>query len=322
MYTQTLKYFWLAIDRFLPFLEELKKKAIGDDREKIIDIIEAYKEIKTKIDSYNLNYSDPNRIDEGELSEVKNWLDDKMLENLGRLTLRLLISWKEELVKIEGKIYKTEANKEREYELKNLIWPLEALSKKSGYIVGQYADKGPLIFPGEVQKNNITTFKKDISTEEAIEKGENDFIEFKSSTRWDYKESKINKDLEYVIAKTISAFLNSEGGKLLIGVNDNGEIIGIENDYNTLSIKNYDKFSLNLIEIINSYLGKKSNNFIFTHKETIQSKEICIVDVNKSDTPIYIKHNGQEEFFIRAGASSQPLNIREASEYIKSHWKV
>jgi len=108
---------------------------------------------------------------------------------------------------------------------------------------------------------DITMKKRNQSKDpikELISLGETFNTEFKSSLRYDYQQKKPNKDLELEIAKSIVAFLNSEGGKLLIGVKDNGEILGLTNDYLTLKKKNRDGFKLKLVDTINSYIGKES----------------------------------------------------------------
>ena len=51
-----------------------------------------------------------------------------------------------------------------------------------------------------------------------------------TTLRWDLKEAGVNKKLEEVIIKTIAAFANSQGGTLLIGVADDGDVIGLEPD--------------------------------------------------------------------------------------------
>lgn len=51
--------------------------------------------------------------------------------------------------------------------------------------------------------------------------GESDTVEFKSTLRYDLRENIVNKKLEYVVSKTIAAFLNSRGGDLFIGIDDN-----------------------------------------------------------------------------------------------------
>jgi hypothetical protein len=74
-----------------------------------------------------------------------------------------------------------------------------------------------------------------VSITDLIQEGESDELEFKSSLRWDYKQGKVNKELEGVIVKTVSAFANSDGGTLLIGVDDDGNALGIEKDLLSLN---------------------------------------------------------------------------------------
>ena len=68
------------------------------------------------------------------------------------------------------------------------------------------------------------------SVEELIGLGESATLEFKSTIQWDVVQGQINKALRKQILKTIAAFLNSSGGTLLIGVEDDGNIYGIEED--------------------------------------------------------------------------------------------
>lgn len=160
-----------------------------------------------------------------------------------------------------------------------------------------------------------------IDYEGDIKDGENDYVEFKSSLRWDFEQGNVNKLMEYVIAKTIAAFMNSEGGKLFIGVQDDGEVLGIEKDCSTLKNKNKDGFLLQLTQVINQYLGKEFNQYVSAKVVEIQGKEICVVTVTGSAMQVYVQNAGKEEFYIRASASSQPMSIREANEYIKTHWE-
>lgn len=159
-----------------------------------------------------------------------------------------------------------------------------------------------------------------VNYEEDIKGGENDYVEFKSSLRWDYEQGNVNKVMESLIAKTIAAFMNAEGGKLFIGVKDAGEILGIEKDYETLKNKNKDGFLLQLTQVINTYLGKEFNQYVSIKIAQIGGKDVCVVDVANSAMPVYLKNEGKEEFYIRASASSQPMSIREANEYIRTHY--
>jgi len=160
-----------------------------------------------------------------------------------------------------------------------------------------------------------------INYEEIISDGENDYVEFKSSLRWDYDQENVSRVMEYVVAKTLAAFMNSGGGKLFIGVKDDGEILGIEKDYQTFKNKNKDGFFLQLTQVINQYLGKEFNQYVSTKIINISSKDVCVVTVTSSAMPVFLKTSNKEEFFVRASASSQPMSIRESNEYIKTHWE-
>ena len=170
------------------------------------------------------------------------------------------------------------------------------------------------------EENSNDSDNRDYSS--LIETGESDYIEFKSSLRWDYNSGGVNKKLEHVIAKTIAAFMNSNGGKLFIGVDDNGEVLGLDKDYETVKNNNKDGFLLQLDQVVNNYLGKENHHYISSNIIQIDGKDVCVVEVLNSGQPVYVKNkeNGNQEFFVRASASSQPMDMKEANEYIKNHW--
>lgn len=165
------------------------------------------------------------------------------------------------------------------------------------------------------------------SITELIEQGENFGVEFKSSLRWDYENSKINSLLEDVILKTIAGFANLDGGLLIIGVKDDKEILGLENDYSTFKAQNKDGFELHLMNIISSKFGKDfATLYVSTRFETMDDKEICIVSVKPSDTPIYTEvtdKNGQKsiKFYVRRGNSTQELDLRETNDFVNAKFR-
>ncbi len=61
-----------------------------------------------------------------------------------------------------------------------------------------------------------------------VRQQESKTLEFKSSLRWDLKnDQKDDKHITHASLKTIAAFLNTDGGDLLIGVADDGTVLGI-----------------------------------------------------------------------------------------------
>lgn len=167
---------------------------------------------------------------------------------------------------------------------------------------------------------DIQMIQDEINWKKIISKGESEIIEFKESMRWSFIEKK-DKLSEYIIAKTIAAFLNSNGGTLFIGVKDDGGISGIEQDYRTLTKRpNSDGFKQNLVNVINNYLGKEYSKYLTILIEKVDEKDICIIKVSKSNTGAILKNNAKEEFFIRSSNTTQELNMSEAMNYINKHF--
>lgn len=172
-------------------------------------------------------------------------------------------------------------------------------------------------------KSRIDLSHKEPANEEVQElilAGESDTVEFKSTLRYDLRSKEVNKKLEYVIAKTIAAFLNSEGGNLFIGIDDNQNMLGLVDDMSTLSKPNIDGFELHLVEVIKKYIGAGLVSHIKISFPTIEDVQICRIKVSKSGKPVFTQYEGKEDFFIRSGCSSQPLGREEQSAYEKSHW--
>src|SRR3989339_1430950 len=162
--------------------------------------------------------------------------------------------------------------------------------------------------------------KQEDKVKELIISGENETLEIKSTLRFDLKENIVNKKLEYVIAKTISAFLNTEGGTLIIGVDDDNNTLGLEKDIQTLTKQNIDGFELHLRQVIKKYLGDFFEKYIKVTFPKVDDKEICLIQISKSGKPVFITSEGSESFFVRNGNSSIPKNRQEQSEYEKLHW--
>jgi hypothetical protein len=167
--------------------------------------------------------------------------------------------------------------------------------------------------------------KAGVSLEELISGGESNQLEFKSSLRWDFKNERTEKKLENVILKSISSFANGEGGKLIIGVGDDGEILGLDYDYTSLG-GDKDKFEVHLRNLINHAFGENFGaSGISIRFEKINDSEICLLDISQWNKPLYLEttdKTGQKikKFYIRSGNTSQELKLDEISDYIKSRF--
>ena len=153
-----------------------------------------------------------------------------------------------------------------------------------------------------------------------IEKGESNTLEFKSSARWDYKQNNVNKVLEQVIVKTVAGFLNADGGKLIVGVADDGNILGLDRDYRTLNKKDRDGYELFLRQLIANAVGKEHSPYIYFTFHEVDDQDICLVATEPCHEPVYVKNGNDMTFYVRMGNATQQLNTSEAVNYISNHW--
>lgn len=164
---------------------------------------------------------------------------------------------------------------------------------------------------------------------EILKEDENRYLEFKSSSRWDYRQEKTNPELEKVVLKTIAAFGNTDGGILLIGVDDDKNILGLEQDFSTLKKSTADFYEIHLRNILHNLMGVKyvSKHIRMQFEICIDQKVICKIKIIPADEPLFLKYknkNGQfeEKFYVRSGNSSQEISsIAEINDYINSRFK-
>ena len=146
-----------------------------------------------------------------------------------------------------------------------------------------------------------------------INKGENAELEFKSTLRWNLKTDKPDKNIEMATLKTIVAFLNSDGGTLLVGVKDHGEIAGLEND----KFANEDKLLLHFNNLVKQHIGLEFAQHIYFAIKRVGAREILVVDCEGAEKPAFLKHDGGEDFYVRIGPGSRKLPTSKVLEYLK-----
>ena len=162
-----------------------------------------------------------------------------------------------------------------------------------------------------------------VAIEDLINQGENEKVEYKSSLRWDYREDKVTKVPQKAVAKTLAAFLNGQGGTLVIGLSDEGEVLGIERDLSTLHDKpDLDGFGLAFTQIVGNYLGMDRAALIELTISEKDNKQLAVISCPPSDTPVFVEDGNEVEFWVRAGPSSRKLNVLETNQYIQQRWKA
>ena len=114
--------------------------------------------------------------------------------------------------------------------------------------------------------------------------------------------------------RTVAAFLNTKGGKLLIGVNDAGDISGLETD----RFSNNDKILLHIHDLLKNYIGIPYTQLIDTRIVEIDNKSIIYIDCKKSKTPFILKVSADKEYFIiRSGPANQKLSLSQTLKHLK-----
>ncbi len=159
---------------------------------------------------------------------------------------------------------------------------------------------------------NYLRSKNQVATRELIHQGENEHVEFKSTLRWNTYTNKKDAAIEHAILKTIAAFLNAEGGVLLIGVADDGELLGLNFD----QFNNDDKMLLHITTMVKKSLGSIFLKYIDFSIETIDEQKLLRVDCKPSNIPAYMKDGNAEHFYIRTGPATTDLQVSKIHTYI------
>ena len=190
---------------------------------------------------------------------------------------------------------------------------------------------------------NVVTTDNDI--EQLIQNGENERVEFKSSSLWskNYTQDRIQdgrswelhqfgRDAsKFIIAKTIAGFLNTDGGHLIIGVKENksqkqDEVIGIESEFYKLQDPCTDGYRRIIVDdIIRKYFLHEIYNHISDYIRisfpVLDGKTLCWLQIKRSTAKAFLKAGKTEYFFIRTDAETRQIEGKELVEYCERRYK-
>ena len=161
------------------------------------------------------------------------------------------------------------------------------------------------------------------TVEEIVANDEDYSVEFKSTARWDLREGKPNKAMEDAVVKTVAGLLNTDGGTLLIGVDNSGTPVGLDHDYQRVQPKNGDGFVNWLTTHLINALGHTPVARIRARITTFQGKDICRVDVAGHTEPVWAKTSKETRiFFARFNNSTRAIPDDEVNDYVATHWRI
>jgi len=159
---------------------------------------------------------------------------------------------------------------------------------------------------------------RDIPRLIATDEGER--LELKSTVRWDLRQNKVNKALAGAITKTIAAMANHDGGNLLIGVADDGAVVGLEHDYATLKRRDRDGFAQLVMTLVREQLGGDVCRLVHLVFAELEGKDVCRVIIDPAPAPVYLDAGNEAQLFVRTGNASRALDAREAVDYVGARW--
>jgi hypothetical protein len=156
--------------------------------------------------------------------------------------------------------------------------------------------------------------------------GESQTVEFKSTARVNLHTHERDSRMEHVVVKTVCGFLNSEGGSLLIGLDDSGTVLGLDSDMKTLGAKqDRDGYELFLRQLLDSHLSTTTAGIVRVTFPTVDGQDVCVVSTASAAKPVFAvpaKGSGSSssEFWVRIGNATRQLHGDEMVDYQRTHW--
>lgn len=200
-----------------------------------------------------------------------------------------------------------------------LLW--EAYQNQGTVDLTRFIEETKEKWPKRMEQLRIARQKNAI--EKLIGERETNKIEYKSSMIWDYDAKRANKkSMGGIIAKVVASFMNVDGGILLIGVRDDKQILGLQNDLKVLGEHTIDQFEQHFTNIIEKYLKAENVLNASIRFEDVEGKKIAVVEVpKKAPKPVYYRESEHEEpFYVRANNTTRRLPTSQIADYIKKHW--
>jgi len=160
-------------------------------------------------------------------------------------------------------------------------------------------------------------------TADLIAGAETRTVEFKETARWNVRRGMRDPEIEREVIKTVLGLLNAAGGTLLVGIRDDGEVIGLAPDLALFASKRDSRDSLTnwLTTILTQAAGAAITAQVRIRFEPAGAgHELCRIDVPASSHPVFDAGQDDEAFFVRFENSTRRLTPREAVEYVRSRW--
>lgn len=153
-------------------------------------------------------------------------------------------------------------------------------------------------------------------THELIASSESKTLEFKQTLSLDFRTNEKQKFIETASLKTIAAFLNSDGGVLIIGVTDKQEPAGLEDEIKRFHDGSPDKFLLHFKNLIRSAIGEEFYPLLDYNLVLVDTRQVLRVDCKRSDRPCFIG----DDFYVRTNPATDKLAGPTLLQYVSTRF--
>ena len=102
----------------------------------------------------------------------------------------------------------------------------------------------------------------------------------------------------------------------MIGVSDDGKVIGLEKD----NFESNDNLKIYFTNLLKSHVGNRFLPFIDFELYSFEDKHVLKVECRESDKAVFLKWQGKEEFYVRNGPSSAELAGSEMLDYVRNKY--
>ncbi len=150
-----------------------------------------------------------------------------------------------------------------------------------------------------------------------IRNGESETLEFKSTLRYNINSGSYDKKIEHAVIKTIAGFLNTDGGILLIGIDDDGNPVDTKVD----GFETEDRAKLHLVNLVKDRIGPEFMTMVRLNSDYFQGFNILRVFCEQSHSPVYVRDGKDEVFYVRLGPSTDKLPTSKIAGYIKRRFE-
>jgi hypothetical protein len=155
-----------------------------------------------------------------------------------------------------------------------------------------------------------------LSVADLIAGGETGAAEFKSTLRTNLHTGQHDDKMQLSALKTIAGFLNAKGGTLLIGVSDDGCVLGLSAD----GFPNEDKMGLHLVNLVKDRIGDVFLPYIHPHFEDQEGERILTIRCERGPKAAFVKDGNQQRFYVRGGNSTAELMGNSVTDYVKQRF--